>query len=276
MSPAQAQPPGVPQGQVQAQDHSLLLPDGVRLFARSWTPAGSDRDGAPAPLLLFHDSLGSVALWRDWPAQLAVATGRRVLAYDRWGFGASDPRVPLPGVGFVAGEAQAVLPALRDQLGFSRFVALGHSVGGGMALHAAMDFAGDCEAVVTLASQVFAEATTLQGIREAREAFRDPAQFERLARYHGPRTRWVLDAWIDTWLHPDFARWSMVEQLPRVRAPVLVLHGDSDPYGATVHAQLIVAHCGGPVQLEILAQTGHFPHRERSEDVLARIARFLA
>ena len=37
-----------------------------------------------------HDSLGCVALWRDFPAQLAQATARVVYAYDRLGFGLSD------------------------------------------------------------------------------------------------------------------------------------------------------------------------------------------
>jgi pimeloyl-ACP methyl ester carboxylesterase len=54
--------------------------------------AGSRRaEAAKAPLVLMHDSLGSVDLWREFPAQLAAATGREVIAYDRLGFGHSDP-----------------------------------------------------------------------------------------------------------------------------------------------------------------------------------------
>ena len=56
-----------------------------RLYARRWDPAGG------APIVLFHDSLGCVALWRDFPEQLASETGRSVVAYDRLGFGLSDP-----------------------------------------------------------------------------------------------------------------------------------------------------------------------------------------
>ena len=33
-----------------------------RLYARRWDPAGA----AGAPIVLFHDSLGCVALWRDF------------------------------------------------------------------------------------------------------------------------------------------------------------------------------------------------------------------
>ncbi|MGL6126360.1 alpha/beta fold hydrolase, partial [Chryseobacterium artocarpi] len=44
------------------------------------------------PTIVFlHDSLGSVQLWRDFPAKLAAATECNVLAYDRLGYGKSFP-----------------------------------------------------------------------------------------------------------------------------------------------------------------------------------------
>ena len=35
--------------------------------------------------------LGCVALWRDFPAKLAKASGLGVMAYSRAGYGQSDP-----------------------------------------------------------------------------------------------------------------------------------------------------------------------------------------
>ena len=78
-------------------DHWIPHPGG-RLFAREWPVV--DADPGP-PLVLLHDSLGSVALWRDFPALLARDTGRRVVAYDRAGFGASDARTARPSFDFV-------------------------------------------------------------------------------------------------------------------------------------------------------------------------------
>lgn len=228
------------------------------------------------PIVLLHDSLGSVALWRDFPGQLAAATGRRVVAYDRLGFGQSDVRTDRPSIDFVGEEATLYFPAVREQLGLARFVALGHSVGGGMAIHCAAADPDACEALVTIAAQVFAEERTLEGIRAAKEQFRDPAQVQRLARYHGERTAWVLDAWIGNWLHPDFADWNLLEVLPRVACPVLALHGDSDEYGSTRHPTLIGERSGGSAQVAILPETGHVPHRERPQVVLQRIGEFLA
>ena len=42
-------------------------------------------------LVLLHEGLGSVGLWRGFPAALAAATGRRVIAFSRFGHGRSDP-----------------------------------------------------------------------------------------------------------------------------------------------------------------------------------------
>ena len=226
--------------------------------------------------MLFHDSLGCVDLWRDFPAELCLATGRRVIAYDRLGFGRSDPRTDPPSLDFVAEEAALYFPVIREQLGLERFIAFGHSVGGGMALHCAARFAEHCEALVTEAAQVFAEDRTLEGIREAKGQFKDPAQLERLAKYHGQKAKWVLDAWTETWLHPGFASWSLDGVLPQVRCPVLAIHGELDEYGSTRHPRLIGERCGGLAQVEVLADTRHVPHRERAEAVLRLVSEFVA
>ena len=42
------------------------------------------------PIVLFHESLGCIELWRDFPRKLSQITGREVIAYDRLGFGQSD------------------------------------------------------------------------------------------------------------------------------------------------------------------------------------------
>jgi hypothetical protein len=74
-----------------------------------------------------------------------------------------------------------------------------------MAVATAAHFADDCAALVTESAQSFVEDRTLTGIRAARAAFEQPGQVERLERYHGAKARWVLDAWIGTWLDPVFA-----------------------------------------------------------------------
>lgn len=264
--------------EIEITDSRVFLPEGA-LNVRSWSPreaAGRAIGGAPSanPIVMFHDSLGCVELWRDFPARLCAATERRVIAYDRLGFGRSDPRSEQLGLDFIAEEATRYFAPLRAQLGLGDFLLFGHSVGGGMAIQCAAAFPDECEALITVAAQAFTEARTTEGIELAKEQFRDAQQFQRLVRYHGDKARWVLEAWTETWLHPDFADWSLAHTLPKVRCPMLVIHGTHDEYGSTRHPQMIVDLSAGPAQLAVLADTGHVPHRERPEQVLESIRRF--
>ncbi|HEV7370376.1 alpha/beta fold hydrolase [Arenibaculum sp.] len=256
---------------VEEAEWTIPVEDG-RLFAKTWTPQAPGAERA-APVLLFHDSLGCVALWRGFPARLASATGRRVIAYDRLGFGRSDPHPGRVGSGFVAREAGHAVPALCERLRISDFVACGHSVGGGMAIETAARFPARCRALVTIAAQTFAEDRTLAGIRAARGEFQDPANLARLAKYHGDKARWVVDAWTETWLSPDFAQWTLEPALAAIRCPVLAIHGDRDEYGSEIHPRRIAAGRG---TAHILPDTGHVPHREREDAVVGMIGRFLA
>lgn len=248
-----------------------------RLFARTWDDARDPaRSREKAPIVLFHDSLGCVDLWRDFPALLSAATGRRIIAYDRLGFGRSDARADRPALDFIADEAGTYFPVVREQLGFQRFVAFGHSVGGGMAVHCAARFPADCEALVTESAQAFLEDRTVQGIQEAKRQFQDERQIERLQKYHGEKAKWVLDAWTETWLDPRFASWSLADILPQAVCPVLAIHGALDEYGSTRHPEMIAQLWGGPSRFEVMAETHHVPHRERPETVIELVSRFVA
>jgi pimeloyl-ACP methyl ester carboxylesterase len=106
--------------------------------------------------------------------------------------------------------------------------------------------------------------------------FRSGALLARLARHHGDKAPAVLAAWIDTWLDPAFARWTLDPWLARVRAPTLVIHGARDEYGSRAHPERIARGVVGPSRLAWLEEVGHAPHRERPEATLRLVADFLA
>jgi len=244
---------------------------GGRLFVRRWTPPACAH---AVPIVLLHDSLGCVELWRDFPAHLAVATRRRVVAYDRLGFGRSDPHPGPIDRDFIKGEASGGFQAVRDALGLDRYIAFGHSVGGGMAVGCAAAHGDACLALVTESAQAFVEARTLQGIRDAQLTFAQPEKVDRLVRLHGDKAHWVLHAWIDTWLAPAYADWTLDDALVRVRSPLLALHGDRDEFGSELHPQRIAELGGG--RAVILDGCGHVPHREQREVVLGHVMPWLA
>ncbi len=237
----------------------------TRLYVRRWTSAGSE---TRTPIILFHDSLGCVTLWRDFPERLAVAVARPVIAYDRLGFGRSDTYPGALPRTFIEDEARMGFRAVRERLGLERYIAFGHSVGGCMAVCTAAQDPERCVALITESAQSFVEDRTRNGILDAQRDFAREGQMERLAKYHGDKAQWVLNAWVETWLSPEFSQWKLDAHLRQVRCPVLTLHGDHDEYGSVVHPQRIADLVGGPATARIFEHCGHVPHREIGREVL--------
>ena len=227
------------------------------------------------PIILLHDSLGSVGQWRDFPEILANELKRPVIAYDRLGFGQSAANPNKPSFSFIKEEAEQYFPLIKAALNIDKYHLLGHSVGGAMAINiAALD--KDCQQVITLAAQAFVEAKTLEGIRIAQTAFKDPEQFEKLIKWHGNKTQWVLDAWTKVWLDPSFIDWNLNYCLKDVSCPVLAIHGEFDDYGSTAFPRYIAEHSQGPAEVLILAGCGHIPHKQKRAAVLQAIKQFTA
>src|SRR5262245_59326077 len=123
-------------------------------------------DATKPTLVLLHEGLGSIAMWRDFPQNLAQATGCPVMVYSRRGYGQSDP---LPGprdVSYMHHEAQTVLPQVLAKLGIARPVLIGHSDGGSIALIYAGSHAGPVAGVVAMAAHVSVEDLTVTSIAQ--------------------------------------------------------------------------------------------------------------
>ncbi len=88
----------------------------------------------PPPLVFLHEGLGSITLWRGFPAALGERVGRAGAVYDRWGHGRSEPLAGPRDPGYLQDEATRFLPAVLDALEIPRAVLVGHSDGGTIAL----------------------------------------------------------------------------------------------------------------------------------------------
>jgi len=233
--------------------------------------------GPLAPIVFLHEGLGSVAMWRDWPAKLCAATGRAGIVYSRRGYGHSDPVPDVRGAGrlkpdYMHREAWEVLPALLERLGVREPVLLGHSDGGSIALlHASRHRVAAC---VVLAPHVIVEDVSVRSIEQAREAYLSAGLRERLQRYHAD-VDVAFWQWNDIWLDPAFRAFDIRPDCRRVAAPVLALQGVDDPYG-TLRQIEEIAPTAGPFEMAVIAQCGHSPHRNQAEQVTGRIAEFLA
>ncbi len=228
---------------------------------------------APHPLVLLHDSLGSVRTWKDFPERLAAATGHGVLAYSREGFGGSSALSRARWRGYMHHEAEIVLPAFLDAVGVKAPILFGHSDGATIALVAAGAHPDLSPGLIIEAPHVFVEPVTLAGIAAAKEVYRTTNLRERLTRYH-PDPDAVFAAWTETWTAPYFKDWNVEEYVPRVRCPVLMIQGREDEYGTVRQLEAIKA---GRADREILMldACAHSPHRDQPAAVLAAAADFV-
>jgi pimeloyl-ACP methyl ester carboxylesterase len=251
---------------------ALIEVNGVRLEVERLWPGGA----AKAPLVFLHEGLGSVAMWRDWPARACAATGRPGIVYSRRGYGASDPIPDVRGAGrhgpdYMHKEAFETLPALLSQLGLQAPVLVGHSDGGTIALlHASRHPVAAC---VVMAPHVIVEDVSVHSIEQARDAYAQGLR-ERLARYHQDVDN-AFWQWNDIWLGEAFRAFDIRPDCRRITAPVLAMQGIDDAYG-TLRQVEEIAPTAGRFELDVLEACGHSPHKDQPERVLARLQAFLA
>jgi pimeloyl-ACP methyl ester carboxylesterase len=228
--------------------------------------------GRPA-LVFLHEGLGSVGLWRDFPARVAAATGRRAFVYSRFGHGASDsleePRTPR----FMHEEALETLPAVLDRLDLHEPVLIGHSDGASIALIHAGTAGRPVSGLALLAPHVFVEETSITGIEAARQAFAETDLAARMRRHHRDAEA-TFRAWNEAWLAPEFRAWNIEDVLGGVACPVLVVQGTQDPYGTIAQVDAIERGVRGPFRRLVL-DVGHAPHLEAPEDTLAAVTEFV-
>lgn len=255
-----------------AHHHTFYLTAaGHRLRARWYTPTTTRHS---AVIVLLHEGLGCIEFWKDVPDRLAHLTGCRVLAYDRWGYGHSDP-LTLPRAGdYLQHEATVALPEVLQACGIERPLLFGHSDGGSIALWYAAAFPQQPLGMVTAAAHVIVEDITLAGIRTALTAYRDTEWRQKLALFHGDKTDLMFRAWAETWLRPEFADWSMTAVLPQIVCPALILQGEQDEYGTPEQVAAIVRGCSGPTEAWLIPDCAHIPHLQQKALVLARLAEF--
>ena len=224
-------------------------------------------------LVLLHEGLGCVAMWRDFPDKLAAASGCRVVVYSRPGYGASEPHRQARRPDYMHREAREVLPALLAALAIEKPVLLGHSDGGSIALIHAGSFPDAVAGVVAMAPHEFVEAETLAGIRAARAFWASSDWPQKLARYHRDAARVFAD-WNDCWLSPEFRDWNIEACLPAIRCPVLAIQGEDDEYATLRQIEVIGERVAGAELLK-LAACGHTPQRDQEAAVLAAIVAFV-
>jgi fermentation-respiration switch protein FrsA (DUF1100 family) len=200
-------------------DLHLPTEDGERLHAW-WIPTRV----APARghVLFFHGNAGNVS-HRLEHARALSAAGLDVLLLDYRGYGRSTGRPSEEGLARDARAARAALVA-GGQVDPLRLVYMGESLGGAVALRLALE-------VAPLACVLQSTFTSLRDV--AREHY--PAALSSLAGRAYPS----------------------LDRIGRLRAPVLIVHGDADEIVPLAHARALFDAARDPRRLHVVPGAGH-------------------
>jgi pimeloyl-ACP methyl ester carboxylesterase len=229
---------------------------------------------SPHPVVVFlHEGLGSVAMWKGFPAAFCTANGLAGVVFSRYGYGRSTPKPPAErwAPDFMHAQAHEVLPPLFAELGIARPWLFGHSDGGSIALlHAARH---PVAGVVAVAPHLFVEDVSIASIEKARVAF-DCGDLRRgLAKYHDDPDS-AFRGWNDAWLAPEFRAWNIEADIASIACPVLAVQGVDDEYGTLAQVRTLVRRVAGAKLLE-LAACGHSPHRDQPERLIREAGAFI-
>jgi pimeloyl-ACP methyl ester carboxylesterase len=230
-------------------------------------------DSQRPSLILLHEGLGSVAMWRDFPSALAEKTACEVIVYSRPGYGQSGPAQLPRTVRYMHEEGLQRLPQLIDQLGVSRPVLMGHSDGGSISLICGGGTDTELGGIIVMAPHIMVEAITVKSIQQAKVAWQNTDLPARLGKYHR-NVEAAFKGWNDIWLKPEFLHWNIEEYLPSIEVPVLAIQGEDDEYGSMLQIEGIQKYLPR-TQLLKLAHCRHSPHRDQADAVLNAVDQFI-
>ncbi|HEY6006269.1 MAG TPA: alpha/beta fold hydrolase [Anaeromyxobacter sp.] len=244
------------------------------LFCADSAPPGA----AGPPLVLVHGAGGT---HRHWPEEVRALPGRRVLAFDLPGHGAS----PGPSLASIGAYARSVL-AVLDALEIASAVLAGHSMGGAIAMTLALEAPSRVAGLALVGT-----GAKLRVSRFVLDATADPAALAASAGTmcdyaFGPLAGASLRQEFTEGLlagapgvaHGDFGACDAFDVMARVgeiRAPTLVVCGSEDRLTPPKYAELLRDRIPG-ARLELVPGAGHMVTVEAPARVAGAIEALLA
>jgi len=264
----------------------FITVDGVDLRYRTYGTPGPNKSN----LLLIHGFANSLQSWRDLAPLLGEAS--YVVTIDMPGYGLSGKPVDFD---YHNGPQARVMVAAAQALGLERPTYVGHSLGGAIALHAAIQ---DADAgglvlmnpgiittgvpkLLTLPIPPLPRLSAKQfGSRDFRERFLKisyvrpeiitPQVIDEVmlaTRSEGYRTGM-------TSLMKQYREGEEIPLLARVRVPTLIVWGDRDRNKTLAEAEELQQRIPGSTLVHV-PDAGHYVHEESPEAVAAAIRSYL-
>jgi len=198
------------------------------------------------------------------------------LSYSRIGYGTSDScQLPRP-LDYMEIEASRYLPEMVTGLDAENIFLLGHSDGASIsAIYAADTPDPRVKGIILLAPHFFSEKISISAIKQARLAYVSGDLRQHLQLHHGDNVDCAFKGWNDAWLDPRFVHWNITHCIADIAVPILVIQGLQDQYGSIAQVEIVQQQARSPVEVCLLEQCRHAPHRDQTIPTLDAIETFV-
>jgi len=223
-------------------------------------------------VVFLHHGLGAIRSWKEQVGFFSTA-GYQVLTYDRWGHGKSAPRVHWSMPNFE--QDLADLEAILDEHGHRQASLVGHSDGGNIAMHYAVNHPEQITCLVLVAAHIYIEPKMNSGIQSIKHQFEGDHRFRsQMQRVHGDNTEALFRGWFDGWSDPSIFDWDMRSVSSQISCPTLVIQGLEDGHASPQHARDI-ADSIPEADLWLVPGAGHMLPQTHPEEFNLRLRQFL-
>ena len=226
-------------------------------------------------LILLHEGLGSIAMWRNIPKLLHKKTKLNILVYSRFGYGkSSNAKLPRP-TNYMSIEAEKYLPTILEKLSINKYFLVGHSDGGTIAAIGSVNKSTkNLLGTILIAPHFFVENESIKAIEETIDQYKNKKLKSKLEKYHDDVDN-AFFGWSNVWLSPKFKEWNISNHLSKIKTPILVLQGTNDPYGTLNQVKILEDKLNSTLKKIIIKNCGHNPFYEYPDATIKHIDQFI-
>jgi pimeloyl-ACP methyl ester carboxylesterase len=224
------------------------------------------------PVVVFlHHGLGAIRSWKGQITEFSSA-GFQVLAYDRWGHGESASRTEWSIPNFE--QDLTDLEAILGELGHRQASLVGHSDGGNIAMHYAVNHPEQVTCLVIVAAHIYIETKMNSGIQLIKHQFEGDHRFRnQMRRVHADNSEPLFWGWFNSWSDPSILDWDMRPEISQISCPTLVVQGLEDEHSSPQHARDLAASIPES-DLWLVPGASHMLPQENPEEFNLRVLHF--
>ena len=226
-----------------------------------------------APLVMMHEGLGSVALWKDFPEKLASKLNRKIIVYSRIGMGKSSAIGEPRSVNFMHVEAKYYLKNIIEFYCEQEPILFGHSDGASISLiYGGLN--APIHSIIVEAPHLMVEEVTVKEISKIKLQWETSNFREKLAKYHDD-VDGAFNGWCNIWLEEEFKKWNIEEYIKKINVPLFAIQGEDDQYGSLRHINLLKKLLKKNFKKLIIKNCKHSPHQEYPNLMIERLSEYL-